>query len=424
NKKYFIGELNGRLYQSGDFIGTIGVIRDITERKKIEADLNEAYLKATESERLKSAFLTNMSHEIRTPMNGILGFTNLLKENGLTGDEQKEYINIIQKSGERMLSTINDIMDISKIESGQVNISISEVNVNEQTESLYNFFKYEVERKGMKISLNNSLPTIDCVIKTDIEKFYSILTNLIKNAIKYSHKGSIEFGYDRIETIHELTLLQFYVKDTGIGIPKSRQHAIFERFVQADIEDKAVYEGSGLGLAISKAYVEMLGGDIWVESEDGVGSTFYFTIPYSIDKKEIIESKTEGEIEQKHEIKKLKILIAEDEEISYRHLSIILKNIAKEIFHARTGIETIEICRNNPDIDLILMDIKMPKLSGYEATRQIRELNKNIIIIAQTAYALEGDREKAIESGCDDYISKPIDKDELMMKIKKLIISQ
>lgn len=415
------------IYKNDSPVGLRGIIVDITQQKLTEKELIKAKEKSEESDRLKSAFLSNMSHEIRTPMNGILGFTNLLKEKGLTGEEQKEYINIIQKSGERMLNTINDIMDISKIESGQVNISISEVNVNEQTVSLYKFFKPEVEKKGMEIYLKNSLPANDSIIKTDLEKFYSILTNLIKNATKYSHKGIIEFGY-KIMDINNCEHLQFYVKDTGIGIQKDRLQAIFERFVQADIEDKAVYEGSGLGLAISKAFVEMLGGKIWVESEEGVGSTFYFTLPYSTDEKKRIESDPDSHWgyrnrKQEHLLdpqnQKLKILIAEDEEYADMHLSILLKNIGKEILHAKTGIEAIEIFQKNPDIDLILMDIKMPKMSGYEATRQIREFNREVTIIAQTAYALEGDREKAIEAGCDDYLTKPIISDALLSLIQK-----
>ncbi|MCF8298323.1 MAG: PAS domain S-box protein [Saprospiraceae bacterium] len=402
----------------------IGAVRDITEAKRIEIELIRAKEKAEESDRLKSAFLTNMSHEIRTPMNGILGFTNLLLEPNLSGEQQQEFIRIIEESGNRMLNTINDLMDISMIESNQMKTIISEIKINELTEELFLFFKPEVNKKGMSLLLNNSLNSKESIVNTDSKKLNSILTNLIKNAIKYSHKGSIEFGCNfKPDTERSRSaMLEFYVKDSGIGIPKNRQDAIFERFVQADIEDREVYEGNGLGLSITKAYVEMLGGEIWLESEEGKGSVFYFTIPcteinttVSKDQKALPKS----DIQES----KFKILIAEDEEVSDLHLSILLKNIGKEIFHTKNGLEAIEICRNNPDIDLILMDIKMPKMSGYEATRQIRKFNKDVIIIAQTAYALEGDREKAIEAGCDDYVSKPIDKDELFEKIGKLVKS-
>jgi signal transduction histidine kinase len=231
--------------------------------------------KAQMADKLKSAFLANMSHEIRTPMNGILGFAELLKNPNLTGAETKEYIEIIEKSGARMLNIINDIVDISKIESGLMKLDYEESNVNEQLEFIYTFFKPEVEAKGMTLTYLPTLKAEEANVNTDREKLYAILINLVKNAIKYSNKGSIVFGYQKKNGV-----LEFYVKDTGIGIPKNRQAAIFERFIQADIADKMARQGAGLGLAIAKAYVEMLGGKIWVESEEGIGSTFYFTHPY------------------------------------------------------------------------------------------------------------------------------------------------
>jgi signal transduction histidine kinase/Tfp pilus assembly protein PilF len=250
-------------------------------------ELIAAKEKAEGSDRLKSAFLANMSHEIRTPMNGILGFSDLLKEPGLSGEEQQTYVALIEKSGTRMLNTINDIISISKIESGQMEVNLQESNINEQIEFIYNFFKPEMERNGMQFSFRNSLHFKDAIIKTDREKVYSILTNLVKNAIKYSEKGSIELGYD-LNMDNKPSQLKFYVKDTGIGIPKDRQKAIFDRFIQADISDKMAFQGAGLGLSISKAYVEMLGGKIWVESEVCKGSIFYFTLPYQTEPEEKI----------------------------------------------------------------------------------------------------------------------------------------
>jgi signal transduction histidine kinase len=218
-----------------------------------------------------------MSHEIRTPMNGILGFAELLKEPNLTGEEHDMYLEIIEKSGVRMLNIINDIVSISKIEAGLMKLNWEESNINEQIDFIYTFFKPEVEGKKMVFSCHKGLPSNEALIKTDREKLYAILTNLVKNGIKYSEKGSIELGYTKEEN-H----LEFYVKDTGIGIPEYRQDAIFERFIQADIADKMAQQGAGLGLSISKAYVEMMGGKIWVDSEIGKGSTFYFTLPYLI----------------------------------------------------------------------------------------------------------------------------------------------
>ncbi|PLX01905.1 MAG: hypothetical protein C0595_13020, partial [Marinilabiliales bacterium] len=390
---------------------------DITERKRVEKEYITAKEKAEESDRLKSAFLANMSHEIRTPMNGILGFTNLLKKPGLSGKEQEKFISIIEKSGNRMLNTINDIIDISKIEAGQVDVVISDINLNNKIEELYDFFLPEANKKDLELYLINKLPNRKVIIKSDKEKLDSIITNLIKNAIKYTHNGSIEFGC----LINKKGELEFYIKDTGIGIPKNRQEAIFSRFEQADIEDKQAYEGSGLGLAISKAYVEMLGGKIWVESDpdsrkEGIGSQFHFTIPYITSNNEIHEN-INDESNEKSSLKKgLKFLVVEDDEITLSYLKIILKEYKKEILIAKTGLDAVELCKKNTDLDVILMDIKIPGIDGYEATRQIRKFNKEVFILAQTAYAQSGDREKSIEAGCNDYITKPIDK-ELLLEI-------
>jgi PAS domain S-box-containing protein len=408
----------------GIVIGTVFIARDITKHKQIEDELIKSKEKAEESDKLKSAFLANMSHEIRTPMNGILGFADLLKDPNLKNDQQQKYVKIIEKSGQRMLNIINDIIDISKIESGLMKIDIKESNINEQIEYVYTFFKPEVDVKGMKLFFKNTLPAKEATIKTDREKVFAILTNLVKNAIKYTSEGSIEFGYVlRRDT--EPTELEFYVKDTGIGIPKERQEAVFKRFIQADISNKMAQQGAGLGLSISKAYVEMLGGKIWLESNEGIGSTFYFTLPYNTESEEIIAVENVVAFNKAYDkIKKLKILIAEDDETSKMLILISFKEINKKIMEAGTGIEAVEICRNNPDIDLILMDIQMPDLNGYEATRLIRRFNKKVIIIAQTAYGLSGDREKAIEAGCNDYISKPVNRDLLTQLINKHLNKQ
>jgi signal transduction histidine kinase/CheY-like chemotaxis protein len=381
-------------------------------------ELLKAKEQAEESDRLKSAFLANMSHEIRTPMNGILGFAELLKEPGLTGEEQQHYIKIIEKSGARLLNIINDIVDISKIEAGLMKIEIQETNINEQIQDIYTFFKPEVEAKGMKLYSNTPLPAKEAVIKTDREKVYAILTNLVKNAIKYSNTGSIEIGYNKKENN-----LEFYVKDTGIGIPKDRQGAIFERFIQADISNEWTQQGAGLGLSITKAYLEMLDGKIWVESQMGVGSTFYFTLPYN----EVLTKETAVQhfvpSDNTARIRKLKRLIAEDDKVSEMLIDKTLKTFGKEIIKARTGVEAIEACKKNPDVDLVMMDIRMPDMGGYEATRQIRKFNKDVVILAQTAHGLSGDREKAIEAGCNNYIAKPINKTELLLLIQKYFVN-
>ena len=393
----------------------VAIILDITKRRQAESELIKAKEKAEESDRLKSAFLTNMSHEIRTPMNGILGFTELLKEPNLSSDDQQDFIQTIQISGSRMLNTINNIVDISKIESGLNKVDIKETDINEKMVFTYKFFKPEAEIKGLQLLLKNGLPSKEAIIKTDNEKVYGILTNLIKNAIKFTFDGSIEFGYKK-----KGEYLEFFVKDTGIGVPQRQHQIIFERFRQGSESHNRGYEGSGLGLSIAKTYVEMLGGEIWVESEEGNGSTFYFTIPYNVVSEKQTELKDTVFAEHKEvEIKNLKILIVEDDEISYSLLTKMLQKITKEVLHAITGVEAVEACKSNPDLDLVLMDIRMPRMDGNEATRQIRQFNKDVIIIAQTAYAFADDSENAIEAGCNDYISKPINKTLLFELIKK-----
>ncbi|PKL85072.1 MAG: hypothetical protein CVV22_09605 [Ignavibacteriae bacterium HGW-Ignavibacteriae-1] len=403
----------------GKVIGSMSTCKDITQSKKAEQELIKAKERAEESDRLKSAFLANMSHEIRTPMNGILGFAGLLKKPNLTGKEQMEFVEIIEKSGIRMLNIINDIVDISKIEAGLMEIRLSNTNINECLKETYRFFKPEIEIKGMKCNLNNSLSEQNAIVKTDKEKLMAVLTNLVKNSIKYSHFGSIEIGC-QLKDIPYNTELEFYVKDTGIGIPKERHEAIFDRFVQADIEDKHAFQGAGLGLSITKAYVEMLGGQLRLESEVGKGSTFYFTLPY----KPVNESKkpmvkTIVEMPKKNEIANLNVLIVDDDETSFYLISRMMKKHSQKILSADNAHDAVEICRQNPDLDIILMDIKMSGLNGLEATRLIREFNKNVVIIAQTAYALAGDREKTLEAGCNDYIAKPILKNTLMSIIQK-----
>ncbi len=395
----------------------IAIKEDITARKNVEKELIKAKEKAEESDRLKLAFLANMSHEIRTPMNGILGFTELLKEPKLSGKEQQEYIEIIEKSGKRMLNIINDIISISKVESGQVEISLSETNVNEQIEYLCTFFKPETTKKGIQLSITNKLPSNKAVLKTDKEKLYAILTNLVKNAIKFTNSGSIEFG-----CIDRGTDFEFYVKDTGYGISKSHQKMIFDRFRQANETISRSHEGSGLGLAISKAYVEMLGGKIWVDSKIGKGSTFYFTIPTNTELNFIEKFTTEKEPskeKEENQIKDLKVLIVEDDEISKLLITIAVKTFSKEILKVSNGIDAIEACRNNPDIDLVMMDINMPEMGGYEATQQIRKFNQDVVIIAQTANGMQSDRDNAIAAGCTDYISKPVNIASLSELIQK-----
>jgi PAS domain S-box-containing protein len=387
----------------------------IIRRKRAEEELIRAKEKAEESDRLKSAFLANMSHEIRTPMNGILGFADLLKEPGLSGDEQQHYITIIEKSGQRMLNIINDIIDISKIEAGLMTLKMAESNIVDLLEYIHTFFKPEAEAKGIRLSVSNKLTHREATFITDREKLYAILTNLVKNAIKYSDRGEIELGCSR-----KVGIVEIYVRDTGIGIPQDRQQAIFERFIQADIDDKMARQGAGLGLAISKAYAEMMGGGIRVESEPGKGSVFFLTLPFKTSADEQSETHLQAQANTGDDgLPGLSVLIVDDDEVSVMLLESELKKNVRNIMKVSTGPEAVELVRNTPGTDLVLMDILLPGMAGYEATRQIRQFNSHVVIIAQTAYGLAGDREKALDAGCNDYIAKPIIKKELQAMLRK-----
>jgi PAS domain S-box-containing protein len=395
-------------------VNILGVTRDIALKREYEQELIKAKEKAEESDRLKSAFLANMSHEIRTPMNGILGFSDLLKEPGLSGEEQQEYVRMIEKSGTRMLNIINDIIDISRIESGELVLKKSNCNIDLKLINIVELFNTEAKLKGLELILVPSQSTNENWIITDVLKLEAILVNLIKNAIKFSDKGKIEVGF-----IRQGNYIKFFVRDTGVGIAPEIQNVIFERFRQGSELLSRPYEGSGLGLAISKAYVEILGGTIWVESEVGKGSCFYFTLPCSMDMKmDSSESDATASVMIEHNFKKRKILLVDDDDVSMDYLCIILQKLSCDLLKANSGNKAVEILQNHSDIDLVLMDMKMAEMDGFAATQRIRQFNKEVIIIAQTAYSLVGDRERVLAAGCNDYISKPIDKEKLLALVQ------
>ncbi len=410
------GEFIDQLKQYPNEFGRLGELFERFVNQKVE--LRIAKEKSQESDRLKSAFLANMSHEIRTPMNGILGFAELLKQPNLSGKEQQKYLEIIETSGARLLNIVNNIVDISKIESGIIEIVNKVTNVNEQLEFVATFFAPEIEKKGLQLVYVKSLPKNNAFIKADTEKLYGVLINLINNAIKHTEKGVVELGYE-LKSSNELPMLEFFVTDSGNGIPDDRLDVIFDRFMQADMSNKTAYQGAGLGLSISKAYVEMMGGTIWVESKHGVGSTFRFTIPYTqVEVESVIEHTVQPPAKEKL-INKLKILIVEDDAGMEFLLSETVEEFCSELLIARDGLEALEISKYNPDLDLILMDVRIPKMDGYETTEEIRQFNKDVVIIAQTACAFSSDREKALEVGCNDYVSKPIDTNQFESLIEK-----
>ena len=377
---------------------------DVTNRRRLEKQVKEknkalkkALKKSEESDLLKKEFINNMSHEIRTPMNGILGFSDLLNNPDLSVEKRKNFINIVQSSGKQLLHVIDDIIAISSLGTKQVKVINSEVCLNDVLFELFSIFDIKAKENKTPLYLKNELSDKQSIIKTDKVKLNKAISNLLENALKFTNEGSIEFGY-RLKN----KKIEIYVKDTGIGVDAAKHKLIFKRFSQAEKDLSNNVGGLGLGLSIVKENVSLLRGKVSVESEKGAGATFFITIPYNP-----IHSK----IEEVAVEKKQTILIAEDEEVNYLYLETLFKSILKfegTILHAKNGQEAIEFCKNNPTIDLVLMDLKMPLLNGYDATIQIKKLRPNIIIVAQTAYSTPQEKEKAMAAGCNDFISKPI----------------
>ncbi|MFH0841566.1 MAG: PAS domain S-box protein [Bacteroidota bacterium] len=388
---------------------------NVRERLRKEQRLIVAKEKAEESDRLKSSFLANMSHEIRTPMNGIIGFLDLLKEPDLSEENKIAYIDIVTQSSHRLLDTINDIIEISKIETGELKLHMSPINIPDLMSYFYGFFNQQAGQKGLEYCISNNLPPQIRALQSDRNKLESIISNLIKNAVKFTYSGSVEFG-----CYYESENIVFFVRDTGIGIPSERLDSVFERFVQGDMSFSRPQEGSGLGLSIVKAYVNLLKGKIWVQSESGKGSTFTFSIPYSAADEVNADVLTHDPV-QDISGKTLAILIAEDDYASYLYLESLLAGPGISFLHTTNGNDTVKSVREHPELSLVLMDIRMPGMNGLEAARQIRRFNKKIPIIAQTAYALSGDREAALKAGCSDYISKPVNRNELIRLVSKYL---
>lgn len=397
----------------GEIIGSVVIARDITELKKAEKELINAKEKAEESDRLKTSFLNNISHEIRTPMNAIVGFSGLLNKPDLDAEKRQQYIDLVVRSSNHLLFIIDDIVRIASIDAGQEKIQKDEVNINSICKLLFEQFRSRDTIQNVELSYNTPLDNNDAMIITDGIKLTQILTNLIGNALKFTHKGYVNFGYE-IKNNN----LEFYVKDSGIGISPEMHEEIFKRFRQVEITIERQYGGSGLGLSISKAYIELLGGKIWLSSELDKGSTFYFSLPYNKVKQEKLP-KFKSYDESNINLENLHtILIAEDNNINYLLLEEIFSSIDIKINRATNGIEAIEICKST-QIDLVLMDIKMPKMDGYEASRRIKEFKPDLKIIAQTAYSSEEDRKKAYACGICDFISKPINQELLFSKINE-----
>lgn len=411
-KEYFL-QLSSSLLKEMSPPAALITVDDITERKLLEIDLNEAKEKAEESNKLKTAFLQNMSHEIRTPMNGIIGFSDMLTRENISEERRKNYTNVIVKCSQQLLEIVNDILDISKIETGQAETNEFETSVNHLLGELLNLYRPLAWQKNLSISLNQPLDNEDSFIWVDSLKLKQLLNNLLSNALKFTKEGFIRFGYKIASTE-----LLFYVEDTGIGIDKKFHEKIFEQFRQLELTTTREFGGTGLGLAISRAYAKLLGGELWLESEKGKGTKFYFTLPYRpVSNKPVksIEIRTKPLLSRNQNI-----LLAEDEYANFLIFKELLSDYEVNLVHAKNGLEAIEWIQKR-EFSLAFIDIKMPKMNGYQVVEEIKKLQPDLPVVAQTAFATNEDRDKIFESGFDEYLSKPFTNSMLYDVMKKYL---
>lgn len=404
------------ILHKNELVSVLVNIEDFTEINEARKNLINLKEKAEESDRMKSVFLSNMSHEIRTPMNGIVGFAELLNEQGYDVQKRQEFTKIIISNAYHLLDLINDIIDISKIESGDIKPNWGPANINELIMNVFNMMDPIARSKKLPLSFSVALPTDKAVLNIDAIKVRQVLINLINNAIKFTEQGFIEYGY---KTKGEF--VEFYVKDSGKGIPHNDKKKIFERFHQLDNQPQVSCTGTGLGLSICKAYVEMLGGKIWVQSTLGVGSTFFFTLPYKPSQPLRNIENTGFNMNSQPQWNERKILLAEDDANNQRLITEILESTGVNTICCFTAEEAIDVLRQDVKIDLVLMDLRLPKMGGLEATQEIRKFNPRIPIIAQTAYVFSEELNNTISAGCNDVLIKPMKRAELLKILQKYL---
>jgi signal transduction histidine kinase len=391
----------------------IGVLFEENKNKTEQLEIAKA--KAEESDNLKSSFLMNLSHEIRTPMNAILGFTDLLKNPDISEEEKKEYLDVINKSGNNLVEIIDDLVEMSKIDSNLIKPNDEFINLEELVYNQVKTLRILNKNKDVEFKFNEPKSSLNVNIITDGVKLKEILSNLILNAFKFTNEGFVILDCEINDQNQNIT---FKIQDSGIGIPDDFKENVFKRFSKISTKGISANEGLGLGLAISKAYIEMLGGKINFISQVGVGTTFMFSIPFKEAEGVKLEKKAFVPIISNDLGNEVIVLIAEDDNINYLLIEKIVKSFKCKVIRAKDGLEAVEICKSNSEIDLVLMDIRMPNLDGYEAFKKIREFNKELPIIAQTSYSFQEDLDKINELGFNGFISKPINKNKLYELIK------
>ena len=407
---------------SGEVLGALTISRDITRLKQVHEDLIKANIGAEASNRLKSNFLANISHEIRTPLNSVVGFSNLLLNNNLTNEVKEEYIEHINHNSEKLLQIIGDIIDLSRLESSQIEITYEEASLSAIVNEIIEEARQIIRRNEKPIILNvkNHFEDVGDLIFTDRIWLKRVLNHLMDNAVKFTLEGSVEFSY-----LLENQNIVFKIRDTGIGINKENLGRIFEEFRQEFDGHHRPFEGLGIGLTLAKEVIERMGGKIVVESEKGVGSEFSFSIPYrpAGSPKSKVATVINESIMKPIDWSSRKCLLVDDNKDVLIYLNRVLTDTGVSIITARSGFEAIEIIKATPDIDVVLLDMQMPEMNGIETTREIRKIRKNLPIIAQTAFIFEDDKDIILEAGCDACLIKPIRREHLLTVMSSFVKS-